>query len=128
MTTRKVAGTIVLCKGKILLLKRHEKDSFPGYYGLPGGGVKNGEEFKHAALRELREETGLELNDLEKFMNIKDKRIDYHAFMTKLDKKPEIALSHEHSDYLWIAPKAALKMKNLVYKQNFDKLLLKLLG
>ena len=43
--------------GRVLLVKWRRP---PGFYGLPGGRIEDGEEPHDAAVRELREETGLE--------------------------------------------------------------------
>jgi ADP-ribose pyrophosphatase len=51
------ADNIVLCQDHVLLIKR--KDT--GTWALPGGYVNPGEEATVASLRELKEETGLEL-------------------------------------------------------------------
>ena len=45
--------------GKVLLAQRG-KEPLRGVWSLPGGGVEPGEEIRRAALRELREETGIE--------------------------------------------------------------------
>jgi 8-oxo-dGTP diphosphatase len=44
--------------GALLLIKRL-REPFKGSYALPGGFVDAGETVEHAALRELREETGV---------------------------------------------------------------------
>ncbi|RME84810.1 MAG: NUDIX domain-containing protein [Caldilineae bacterium] len=49
--------TIVDDEGRVLLQKRRDGD----WWGLPGGGVDPGETFTAAAIRETREETGLEV-------------------------------------------------------------------
>ena len=51
---------VVLVDGDKLLLVRHQK---PGksYWLLPGGGLDHGEELAACGVRELREETGLEI-------------------------------------------------------------------
>jgi len=46
-------------EGKILLLKR-EGVVFQGHWGFPGGKIKFGENLKETAVREAREETGLD--------------------------------------------------------------------
>ena len=48
---------------KVLLIKR-ANDPFKGSYALPGGLVDDDEEIEDAAIRELNEETGLEVTTL----------------------------------------------------------------
>ncbi len=57
-------GVLVLCErqGKILMLRRAGTGFFDGQYSLPGGHVEAGESLRAAAQRELREETGLEVD------------------------------------------------------------------
>lgn len=56
-------GVHVLCErdGRILMMRRAGTGFFDGLYSLPGGHVEPGESVRMAARRELREETGLEV-------------------------------------------------------------------
>jgi 8-oxo-dGTP diphosphatase len=47
--------------GCVLLLQRHGTGFEDGNYGLPAGHLEPGESVTHAAIRECREEVGIEL-------------------------------------------------------------------
>jgi ADP-ribose pyrophosphatase YjhB (NUDIX family) len=56
---KKYAGIIVRCKDRVLLCKRNNEGSLPGYWSCPGGKMEQGETPKEAAIREFMEETDL---------------------------------------------------------------------
>jgi 8-oxo-dGTP diphosphatase len=53
------ASIAVLSQNKVLLVRRKRAPS-AGLWSLPGGKIENGENPREAALRELKEETGIE--------------------------------------------------------------------
>jgi len=55
---------IILVDGKVLLIHRRNP---PHGWALPGGFVEYGETVEEAVRREMKEETGLELEDLKQF-------------------------------------------------------------
>lgn len=52
-------GGVVIFRGKILLLYKNYKNRYEGWV-LPKGTVEQGEEFQDTAIREVREETGVD--------------------------------------------------------------------
>lgn len=58
---RPVVGVLAIVRrGNQLLLAQRSKGSYKGRWGFPGGHLERGETVIAAALRELREETGVE--------------------------------------------------------------------
>ena len=50
-------------RGRVLLIRR-KNEPFKGRYAFPGGFIEVGETAENAALRELKEETGIQANNL----------------------------------------------------------------
>jgi len=61
---RLAADCIILIDGKVLLIHRKNE---PVGWALPGGFVEYGETVEEAVRREMKEETGLNLDDLRQF-------------------------------------------------------------
>lgn len=76
-------GALVFKERAILLVERGQ-EPLKGYWSLPGGVVEAGEKLEYAVRREVREETGLEIEPLEMFevferiMPDADGRPEYH--------------------------------------------------
>lgn len=92
-----------------------DRGVFPGQWGLPGGGIEAGERMEAALRREIKEELGIEINDI-KPLFFKDglhkksfadaSQLDiYMIFLVFLCRaaSDEIKLSAEFSDYAWVS-------------------------
>ena len=110
MKQRVLVGGVVHRKGEILIVKRVDtKRIFPGYWEIPGGKIEEGENPQQAVIREVREETGLDV-DIEKMFHTWSDTIQFHEekehcieidFILKT-YDDEIRLSEEHSEFKWI--------------------------
>lgn len=89
---QKRTRVLVSCEGEILVVKGWMSE---GKYSLPGGGLKFGEEPVSGAIRELREETGIELTkeDLSggqlAIQDAHKLRFEYHQYFAKQKTKPQ---------------------------------------
>lgn len=66
MFIRTRAQALIIEEGKILLAKHHDLTIDEVYWCLPGGGVEAGESPEQAVVRELKEETNLDIRVIRK--------------------------------------------------------------
>ena len=101
-------GIIVNEDNQILLLKRSPniEQWQPGKWALVGGGVEDNETPEQACKREIKEETGLNIDYFkEKFKIQRNPDSIEYIFIGKYDGDPvDIRLNHEHISYGWYLP------------------------
>ena len=100
--------------GKVLIVRRARKPAL-NLYTLPGGVVEVGEQLADAVVREVREETSLDIEPLalaghrEAIMRDKEGRVERHFVILSFASrwlKGEPVLNHELDDARWIDPAA----------------------
>ena len=100
---------------ELLLVKSHK---WPGRYVVPGGHVELGETIEEAAVREAKEETGLDIYAL-KFVNFQEFIFDpafwkkrhfiFFDYSCKADSL-EVNLNDEAQEHVWVKLEAALHL------------------
>lgn len=112
-----VVKSIIEHNGKILLLRRPEGKKFPLMLDYPGGKYENGESLEAAALRELKEETGIVMRRLDLHdVSIKQYSDARAACMFLIvyrgvTETADVELSDEHIAYAWMSPKKVDKTR-----------------
>ncbi len=128
--TRFVAKAILLDDDDHFLMLRRSAThpTLAHYEDIPGGTIKKGEEPGAAVQREIFEETGLEVKNLEIRYAV-TKLLDGASFPTLLymgrvsGKKPVVRLSFEHEDYQWLELDKLADIEPHIaptYRQAFD--------
>lgn len=116
-----VAGCFCEWGGKILYLKRHPDKAYGNTWCLPGGKVEPGEEPIDAAVRELAEEAGIQVNSrsLQEVgtFDFRAGEVDYvfTAFRTRLSTPPTVILENEgFVEYRWLTVDEALQLPLII--------------
>jgi 8-oxo-dGTP diphosphatase len=110
----KVAGAIIIKKGDndedmILLIQRAKEDNWPMVWEYPRGKLKKGESNIQGLKREVKEETGLDIEVIkyiDKYTYIADEgkreSTQYNYLCKMKNPNQKIKLSFEHDDYQWV--------------------------
>ena len=102
------AATYVERAGQILLLKRGTGGAGAGLWWIPGGAVDYGERPEEGALRELREEAGLEPTGDLTLIGLFPQRVygrnTYCATYACDCTVGDVVISNEHTGFRWIDP------------------------
>jgi ADP-ribose pyrophosphatase YjhB (NUDIX family) len=103
-----------------LLTKRKEfKSKYHDLWQLPGGGLEWHEKIVDCLRRELREETGIEVKNIQYIPAIFEEfyktwhGVFFNFTCEPVDEDPKIVINDEASDYGWYTLEEARKMKCL---------------
>lgn len=115
-TATLAADLVLVDEHDRVLLIRRGRDPHLGAWALPGGRVDTGETFRAAAIREAREETGIDLTGslLATVGTYSDPdrdprgRVVSTAFTTRLTKPVNVVAGNDASYCLWVDANRAL--------------------
>jgi 8-oxo-dGTP diphosphatase len=112
-----VVDTVIYTDEEVLMIKR-KNPPFAGHWALPGGFIDPGETPKQAAMRELVEETGLEVSALDFVGEYKtprrDPRMEHvwsYAFSLHVAAKESVKAGDDASRAEWIPIKQLNKIQ-----------------
>jgi 8-oxo-dGTP pyrophosphatase MutT (NUDIX family) len=132
-----VVTCILEHSGKILLFKRSNLvGTYRGLWGGVAGYVEELEDPYDTAVKEIRQETGIDLDDLElvrkgspiEFSDTYDgRRYDWivYPFLFHIESKELVQIDWEHEEYRWVSP-SELKKFDIV--PGLDEVVAQLLG
>ena len=99
----KVVCAAIIRNEKIGIAKRKSKIS-NGIYEFPGGKVEDNETEIEALKREIKEECGIEIENIQFFMKNKDfqeEEIDLSCFVCTTTQEPDLSV---HTNFIWTTP------------------------
>lgn len=107
-----IGVVIINHDGKVLIGKR--KGTHAPHYSIPGGNLDLGETFEDGAIREIKEETDLDIkkpeviaitNNLETYRSEEVHYISIILLVQDFSGKPKIMEPKKCAEWLWVNPK-----------------------
>ncbi len=110
----KVAVTVIIRNGKVLVARRAADKSYAGLWEFPGGKIEKGETPEQAAVREMMEELNCRISPKKLLLNVfshNEEKI-YTVFAVLADSPDkEISPGNAHSDVTWVGVIELRKLK-----------------
>lgn len=110
---------------QVLITKRSENnDVLPGYWDIPGESLEDGEDPMTGAIRETKEESGIDVKNLSLFFyhsnvdTTKNKQFVTLVFLAEYSGGDIKLNPEEHDDHAWINISDAHKYQKVNYLQD----------
>lgn len=113
---RKAVRCYLIKDDKVVVIKYKEENKMSGYYDIPGGKIEEGETPKQTAIREVKEETGLDVENLKYKGNMiieyPNRIFDFDVFITnEIEGEPQ---EFEENTSEWIQIKELLQKEKIL--------------
>ena len=103
--------------GKFVMLLRNDDKAEGNKWGMPAGKRDVGESALGALIREVKEETSIDLpaerigRSTPVYVRYPDYDFVFHIFHTAIDRRPDVIINHdEHKDFRWVTPDEAYEI------------------
>lgn len=114
--TRKAVRCYLIDNNKVITIKYKKGNKKEDYYDIPGGKIENGELPEQTAIREMKEETGIEIKNPKYKGNIiveySDRIYDFDIFITNNYKGEPQEFEENTSE--WIDIKTLLQKEKIL--------------
>ena len=113
---------------KFLILKRSgNKDHHANIWNLPSGRVEDGESLIEAGIREAKEETSLDIFDVEAGKSL-DVYVDDQLtlevnYLISRTNVAQVKLNSENTEYMWVTPIESLGYEFAISKEKVKDVL-----
>lgn len=119
----KISQKALIKKGEkyLILLRSDYSPVFPNHWDFPGGKLDEGEILEEGIIREVKEETSLDIDVgkiiFEYYMQVGSvSKFNIYEVKTYIGK---IKLSHEHKEFKWATKEEILELKIFPYIKPF---------
>lgn len=106
----------------LILLRSPQSPVYPGHWDFPGGRLDEGETLEEGIVREVKEETTLDISIADKIfeydMVVEDRPSHFNVYRVK-DYSGTVCLSREHAEYKWATKEEILKLRIFPYIKPF---------